>query len=178
LYKIAVLSDSHKKVSLTKNAIDMLKDKGANYIVHAGDLEVKENLELLKNSGLIYVSVFGNNDRGLTQYQNDYKIYKEPYHFSIQKNTYKLMHIPNYLSPDSQIIIYGHTHIFKTEYINNTLFLNPGELCAREKDLTECVLLEVHDDKYIVEYNYKKPDETKWETKTFRYEREVENNDK
>ena len=156
----------------------MLKDKGANYIVHAGDLEVKENLELLKNSGLIYVSVFGNNDRGLTQYQNDYKIYKEPYHFSIQKNTYKLMHIPNYLSPDSQIIIQGHTHIFKTEYINNTLFLNPGELCAREKDLTECVLLEVHDDKYIVEYNYKKPDETKWETKTFRYEREVENNDK
>jgi len=178
LYKIAVLSDSHKKVDLTKDAIDMLKSKGAQYIVHAGDLEIKENLELLKNSGLIYVSVFGNNDRNLIQYQNDYKIFQEPYHFSIKKLKYKLMHIPNYLTADSDIIIYGHTHIFKTEYINNTLFLNPGELCAREKELTECVLLEVYDDKYIVEYNYKKPDEKKWETKTFRYERELRNNEK
>jgi len=178
LYKIAVLSDSHKKVDLTKDAIDMLKKKGAQYIVHAGDLEIKENLDLLKDSGLLYVSVFGNNDYNLLKYQNEYKIFKEPYFFSIQQSKYKLMHIPNHLTPDSDIIIYGHTHIFKTEYINNTLFLNPGELCAREKDLTECVLLEVYDDKYIVEYNYKKPDETKWETKTYKYEREIETNDR
>ena len=83
--------------------------------------------------------------------------------YKIQK--YKLMHIPNYLSPDSDIIIYGHTHIFKTEYVNNTLFLNPGEICAREKNLTECVLLEVNKDSYIVEYNFKKPDDENWETK-------------
>jgi putative phosphoesterase len=171
VYKIAVLSDSHRKTQLTKDAIDMLKDKGAQYIVHAGDLEIKENLDLLKNSGLLYVSVFGNNDWSLTQYQNEYKIYQEPYFFSIKDLKYKLMHIPNYLTPDSNIIIYGHTHFFKTEYINNTLFLNPGEICAREKDLTECVLLEVSEKSYTVEYHFKKPEETKWETKIYKYER-------
>jgi len=173
LYKIAVLSDSHKKVDLTKDAIEMLKEKGAQYIVHAGDLELKENLDVLKNSGLVYVSVFGNNDWGLTKYQNDYKIHSEPYYFKIRESKYKLMHIPNYLAPDSDIIIYGHTHIFKTEYLNDTLFLNPGEICAREKNLTECVLLEVSEDKYIVEYHFKKPDEKKWKTKIFEYERKV-----
>ena len=49
-----------------------------------GDLELKENLDVLKNSGLIYVSVLGNNDWGLTKLQNDYKIYQEPYYFKIQ----------------------------------------------------------------------------------------------
>ncbi|MCK5111836.1 MAG: metallophosphoesterase family protein, partial [Arcobacteraceae bacterium] len=42
--KIAVLSDSHKKVELTSQAISFLKLKGASYIIHAGDLEVEENL--------------------------------------------------------------------------------------------------------------------------------------
>lgn len=171
MYKIAVLSDSHKKVDLTKDAIEMLKEKGAQYIAHAGDLELKENLDLLKNSGLVYVSVFGNNDWDLIKYQNDYKIHKEPYYFKIKNSKYKLMHIPNYLTPDSDIVIYGHTHVFKTEYVNDTLFLNPGEICAREKDLTECVLLEVSEDSYIVEYNFKKPSDQNWKTKSYEYKR-------
>jgi len=171
LYKIAVLSDSHLRVDLTQEAIEMLKSKGAQYIAHAGDLELKENLDVLKNSGLIYVSVFGNNDRSLMQHQADYKIYKEPYYFKIKNSKYKMMHIPNYMNPDSDIIIYGHTHMFKTEYVNDTLFLNPGEICAREKDLTECVLLEVSDESYKVEYNFKKSRDTIWETKVYEYKR-------
>jgi hypothetical protein len=171
VYKVAVLSDSHRKTGLTKDAIDMLKAKDAKYIVHAGDLELKENLDLLKNSGLVYVSVFGNNDWGLTKYQNDYKVYQEPYYFKIDETKYKLMHIPTHLSPDSDIIIYGHTHIFKTEYVNDTLFLNPGEICAREKDLTQCVLLEVSDETYKVEYFYKKPTDENWQSKMYEYKR-------
>ncbi len=171
--KIAVVSDSHRKIDLTKQAIDMLKSKGAKYIVHAGDLEIKENLELLKNSGLIYVSVFGNNDFNLIQFQNQYKINKEPYYFKIKEMKFKLMHIPNYLSPDSDIIIYGHTHIHEHQYVNDTLYLNPGELCAREKDLTECVLLEITDTQYIIEYNFKKPSDKIWQTKITKYDKAI-----
>ena len=74
---IGVMSDSHRKVKLTSQAIEHLKQKGAQYLVHAGDLEIEENLELLENSGLTYVSVFGNNDMRLTSIQNKYKIYKK-----------------------------------------------------------------------------------------------------
>ena len=149
----------------------MLKSKGATYLVHAGDLEIIENLDVLKNSGLTYVSVFGNNDYNLVQYSNKYNINQEPYYFKIDEIKYKLMHIPNHLNPDSDIIIYGHTHNFKTEYINNTLFLNPGEICAREKNLTECVLLEVTETSYKIEYNFKKPEDKIWETKVYEYKR-------
>ena len=60
--KIAILSDSHRKIKLTDDAVNFVKSKGANYLLHAGDLEIEENLQILKDSGLLYVSVYGNND--------------------------------------------------------------------------------------------------------------------
>ncbi len=173
--KIAVLSDSHRKQELTYDAIEMLKSKGAKYIIHAGDLEIVENLEILKNSGLIYISVFGNNDYDLLQYQNNYNIHKEPYYFKIKNSVFKLMHIPMYMTNDADIIISGHTHMFEHQYINNTLYLNPGELCARNKDLTECVLLTIDTYQYTIDYYCKKPIDILWDKKTIEYKRENEN---
>ncbi len=169
--KIGVFSDSHRKSILTKQAIDHLKSKDIAYIVHAGDLEIKENLDILKNSDLPYVSVFGNNDHNLIQYSHLYKIKQEPYYFKIKDFTFKLMHLPFYLSGDTNIVISGHTHMFEENFINGTLFLNPGEICARNKNLTECVLLEITDNQYIIEYNYKKPDEKVWQTKLRKHDR-------
>jgi putative phosphoesterase len=167
--KIAILSDSHQKTKLTKDAIEMLKTKGVEYLIHAGDLELPQNLELLKNSGLSYVSVFGNNDYHLVEYASEYKIKQEPYYFKIQKYKFKLMHIPNYLTPDTDIVIFGHTHAFHCELKNNTLFINPGEVCARNKNLTECAYLEITEDKYKLSYNYKTPTATKWEEKIYEF---------
>ncbi|MEA2050921.1 MAG: YfcE family phosphodiesterase [Campylobacterota bacterium] len=169
MIKIAILSDSHKKTTLTKEAIDMLKDKGATYLIHAGDLEIKKNLDILKESGLVYTSVYGNNDYNLTQYHSLYNINKEPYYFKIKDYKFKLMHLPFYMSGDTDIVISGHTHYFDQSYINGTLFINPGEICARNKPLTECVLLTITKDKYTIEYNFKKPDEKVWKTKIFEY---------
>ncbi len=169
--KIAILSDSHKKVLLTSQAIEHLKSKGASYLLHAGDLEVEENLELLKNSNLTYVSVFGNNDRQLYNLQNNYNINKEPYYFKIKDIKFKLMHLPFYMNNDTNIIISGHTHMFESSYINGTLFLNPGEVCARNKNLTECVLLEITNNQYIIEYNYKKPEAKNWEVEIIKYDK-------
>jgi len=82
------------------------------------------------------------------------------------------MHLPFYLTGDTDIVISGHTHMFEESFINNTLFLNPGEVCARNKNLTECAYLEITASQYKLEYNYKKPEENIWQTKQFTYERE------
>jgi putative phosphoesterase len=169
--KIAVLSDSHKKVDYTKEAIDFLKLKGAKYLIHAGDLCLPENLELLKNSNLPYVSVFGNNDNSLVHLSNEYKIENEPYYFKIEDTKFKLMHLPFYLNGDCDVVIFGHTHIFESEYTNGTLFLNPGEICAREKPLCECVLLEINPNEYIINYYSRDINKKEFLKKEIRYER-------
>ncbi len=168
--KIGILSDSHFKSDYTKEVIDLLKNKKCEYLVHAGDLCIEENLKLLKDSKLPYVSVFGNNDVNLFQFSNKYVIKQEPYYFKIKEIKFKLMHMPYHLSPDSDIVIFGHTHMFDCEYKNKTLFINPGEVCAREKPHIECVVLEINENEYIISHYFKDINKKNYEKKEYRYE--------
>lgn len=169
--KIAVLSDSHTKVEYTKEVLSFLKEEGAQYVIHAGDLCLEANLKSLEENKLPYVSVFGNNDESLKNISHKYFIKVEPYYFKIEDIKFKLMHMPYYLSGDCDVIIFGHTHIFESEYTNNTLFLNPGEVCAREKPLIECVLLEINDHEFIVNYYSKNINEKNFKREKRNYER-------
>lgn len=169
--KIGILSDSHLKSDYTKEAINLLIANDSEYLVHAGDLCIEENLELLEASGLKYVAVFGNNDRNLFSLSSKYNIKTEPYYFKIKDIKFKLMHLPYHLSPDSDVVIFGHTHIFESDYKNKTLFLNPGEICAREKPLIECVQLEIKENEYIITRYFKNINETNFKKEEYIYER-------
>ena len=168
--KIGILSDSHLKSGYTKDVIDFLKEENCEYLIHAGDLCIEKNLQLLKESGLTYIAVFGNNDRNLFEYSLDFNIKKEPYYFKIKDVNFKLMHLPNYLVPDTNIIIFGHSHMFHCEYINKTLVLNPGEVCAREKPLIECAKLEINTNDYIITHYFKNTNENNFMKEEFKYE--------
>ena len=170
--KIGILSDTHSKIKKAINTLDFLISQGAEVIVHAGDICEYETLELLKNCGKKYVVVYGNNDAHLAKYHNKYNLVQEPYYFNLANTNFKLMHLPFYMAPDSEIVISGHTHDFKVEFINGTLFINPGESCARNKPLSECALLEVSDDNlYVIYYTKKKKQENFVIEKEFSYKR-------
>lgn len=168
--KIAIVSDSHFKVDYLKSAIEFLKKEDCEYLIHAGDICTVDSLEVLKNCGLKYICVFGNNDKNLYEFSNNYNIKKEPYYFKIEDKSFKLMHLPMHLTPDTDIIIFGHTHEFSCEYINKKLFLNPGEICAREKEFIECAKLEINANEYIITRYFKKIDENNFMKEEFRYE--------
>ena len=168
--KIGILSDSHLKSDYAKEVIDLLKEKNCEYLIHAGDICTVDSLEVLKNCGLKYICIFGNNDRDLFQFSQDYNIKKEPYYFKIEDKSFKLMHLPMHLTPDTDVIIFGHTHEFSCQYINKKLFLNPGEICAREKEFVECVKLEINANEYIITRFFRKIDEDNFMKEEIKYE--------
>ena len=172
--KIGIISDTHTKVLFAKDALYMLIENGAEFIIHAGDICEYETLELLKNCGKRYVAVYGNNDAHLVQFHNEYNLVQEPNYFKLANTTFKLMHLPFYMTPDTEIVISGHTHEFHSEFVKGTLFLNPGEICARSKPISECAMLELLEDKLIVTHYTKKIDKKKekpFKEKTFKYKR-------
>jgi putative phosphoesterase len=173
-FKIAVLSDTHKRGDLQQEAILFAKSKGAEYLLHLGDLESLENLEMLKDSNLPYAAVFGNNDANLISYYNSFKIKKEPYYLKIKNTTIKMMHLPYYMSSDCDIVLYGHLHKFSVNMQNGTLFLNPGEICARQKNLTEFAIIEVGSSFFMVNYFYKEPNSKNWNEKNYNFKRQNE----
>ena len=168
---IGILSDSHLNSDYSKEFIDLLKENACEYLIHAGDLCKEKNLQLLEESNLKYIAVFGNNDRGLLSLSSKYNIKQEPYYFRIKDLKFKLMHLPYHLTPDSDIVIFGHTHMFACEYKNKTLFINPGEVCAREKPKIECVKLEINENEYIITRYYRNINENNFMKEEFKYER-------
>ena len=169
--KIGVLSDTHSKVKKAKSTLDMLIKNGAEFIIHAGDICEYETLELLKNCGKRYIAVYGNNDAHLVEFHNDYNLVQEPYYFKLADTKFKLMHLPFYMNPDVEVVIFGHTHEFHSEMKEGTLFLNPGESCARNKPISESAMLEIREDSFEVTYYTQKKKDEKFKSKSFSYKR-------
>ncbi len=172
--KIGIISDTHKKVGMAEDALNLLIKNGAEFIIHAGDIVEVQTLELLKNCGLRYIAVYGNNDAHLASYHANYNLVQEPHYFKLADAKFKLMHLPFYMAPDTEIVIFGHTHTFETDFKNGTLFLNPGEVCARSKPLSECAMLEVTKTTFLVTYYTKEvrtKKDKKFKKQKFSYER-------
>ena len=170
--KIGIISDTHSKVKKAKRALDVLVKDGAEFIVHAGDIVELETLELLKNCGLKYVAVYGNNDAHLATYHSDFNLVQEPYFFKIADTKFKLMHLPFYMSPDADVIIFGHTHTFDSDFKSNTLFLNSGEVCARSKPVSEWAMLEVNKHEFLVTHYTRVNKSDNIETTHYKYKRD------
>lgn len=167
--KIGLLSDTHTRVDLAQDIVHLFKRNGVEFIIHSGDIGKVEVLDLLKDSDMRYVAVYGNNDAHLAYYHRDYNLVQEPYYFLLAKTKFKLMHLPYYLTPDSEIVIYGHTHLFEAEKKANTLYINPGEACARNKAISSCAILQIQDDELILTRYTKEKKDKKFhhETTTF-----------
>ncbi|MDF1881774.1 YfcE family phosphodiesterase [Sulfurimonas sp. MAG313] len=170
--KIGILSDTHTKTGRAKKVIDLLIENGAQYLIHAGDICEVEVLQYLAATKLPYIAVYGNNDAHMVEHHRKFNLVQEPHLFKIDDIKFKLMHLPYYLNPDdADIIIFGHTHMFECDFKADTLFINPGESCARNKPVSECVLLEINDDKYSVT-SFNRALKTKmWNTQHMNFER-------
>ena len=44
---------------------------------------------------------------------------------------------------NSQIVLYGHTHIAKTEYADGVYFVNPGSLCSAREGRTGYAVIDI-----------------------------------
>ena len=171
--KIGIISDSHTKTSRAIKAIDMLLDQGVEFFIHAGDIVEEDTLQYLKKTKIRYIAVYGNNDAHLVHVHNKYNLVQEPYYFKLANTSFKLMHLPFYMSNDTDVVIFGHTHKFEVEYKGETLYLNPGEICARSKPISECVLLEITPERFDVKYFTRKKKEESFQIEEeFSFERD------
>jgi putative phosphoesterase len=163
MIKIGIISDTHKHIKRAIKAIDFLIEKKCTYFIHAGDIVQIEVISYLESLNIEYCAIFGNNDKHIYNKSDFYNIHHEPYVFLKKQKQIKLMHHPYYLVPSKEdIVIYGHTHSLIYEYVNNVLYLNPGEVCARDGDFSQSMSLEIKKDKYIVSCFNRKIKTKKW----------------
>jgi uncharacterized protein len=137
---IGILSDSHGKLDRLGQAIAVLKRRGAEAIVHCGDIGRPECLLMLAASGLPVYAVAGNMDapaEGLAdaacgcgvQFGADVvRVALERGQLAVTHGndsaiTARLIHGGQF-----RYVCVGHTHVPRDERVGPTRVINPGAL--------------------------------------------------
>ena len=144
-YKVGIISDTHGL--LREEVIKILKT--CDYIVHGGDINKKEVLDELKKIAPVFV-VKGNNDKGEWAEKLPIELY-----FSIGKINFYMIHnkkdVPNN-QENIDMIIFGHSHKYFYEIIDNIAWLNPGSCGKRRFNLPiNLAIMTIENNDYKIE---------------------------
>ena len=138
-HRIAVISDTHNM--LRPEVAEIIKT--CEVVLHGGDISGPETLDKIRNlfgpdavvnisaaedgtPGVVYV-VRGNNDRDWASdipYILKMELFGRKFFM-----THKKKDIP--AEVDADVVIYGHSHRYAQDYIDGTLYLNPGSCGPR-----------------------------------------------
>lgn len=144
--KIAIISDTHDHVPHIKKAVQIMKEKEVDLVIHAGDF--CSPFAVLPFRGLNIVGVFGNNDGDVyrildkfddigADHAGEFLDLKEDglrfavYHGTQPGITEALIKCGTY-----DVVIAGHTHEKVLREEGKTLFINPGTAHGFDKEAT------------------------------------------
>ena len=168
--KLGLISDSHFKPDVAREAIEILKREGVQMLLHAGDIVELDTLLALRESGLAYRAVLGNNDDELAKFKGEFELFDEPYEFKIMDMKIALMHHTKFLYIDADIVVFGHTHSFGAIIKDGRLFINPGEICGRKFGKFSFMLLAYENQEFIAARFSRSPNESRWHKETIKIE--------
>jgi putative phosphoesterase len=140
---IGLISDTHDCLPLVDKAVKRLNDENVDLVLHAGDYVSPFVIPKFKDLRMKLIGVFGNND-------GDHELLKQRFgendKLEIHGNYAELnfddlkvvlLHgsdkelLKSLIDSDSfDIIVHGHTHNAETYKREQTLVVNPGEVCG------------------------------------------------
>jgi putative phosphoesterase len=150
--KIGIVSDSHDHVNQLTRVMDVFRSARVDAIVHAGDFVAPFCCKILVKQGVPVYGVLGNNDgevRGLQALLgNDVKKGARRIQLAGKKITIihdiaKLALPQERAEHQTDIIIYGHTHVVDLSTKSDMRMVNPGECCGLLSGRATCAVMNV-----------------------------------
>ncbi len=136
---IGILGDTHNNLANVGKIIEIFERRRVERVVHTGDITQPKVLAALAGLSMPVHAVYGNNDHGerlgLIRAAEEYGIalLDGPLELRWAEQRILVAHDPldleAHLTPEHTLGIHGHTHLYRHEWIGDTLVFNPGE-CA------------------------------------------------
>lgn len=139
--KIGIISDSHGKADRLRQAVRLLLERGAEAVVHCGDIGSGGCVDVLAQAGVPAYAVAGNMDRHLGRLQA--RAAEKGVHFSLDtvlvpigSGSYLAVTHGNddavirALTAEGRFayVCHGHTHAIRDERFGHVRVINPGAL--------------------------------------------------
>ena len=135
--QIGVVSDTHNNLKNIDTIISLFNEENIDLAIHTGDVTNAISMEKFSRLKCKLIGVYGNNDRnekGLKEvaFKYNFLFQEPPNSINLSNRNIAIFHEPDLiddflLNKDIDIVIHGHTHRYRNEIKNDTLFFNPGE---------------------------------------------------
>lgn len=134
--RIGLLADTHDATDRTRRALELLKARGADVLVHAGDLTSGKLIPLL--DGWTVWLVEGNGDWAETivaaikehdvdvRYDDEHALQLDGRRIGVLHGEYDGRLDAMIRNQRFDLVVHGHTHRFRDEQIGATRVVNPG----------------------------------------------------
>lgn len=148
---IGVISDSHDHLDRLRRALGLLREKGAELVLHAGDIVSPFAAIPFEEARMSMIGVFGNNDGDKLYLRERFAgvgtLHFGPHALELAGRRVLLMHEPRALealirSGAYDLVIYGHTHEIDVR-AGPPVVLNPGECGGWLSGRATCALVDL-----------------------------------
>lgn len=129
---LGIVADTHDHRAEAARAVALLRERGADALLHAGDVVAPFTARVFADAGLPVHAVLGNNDgevRGLAAVLPS--IARGPLTLALDGRSVGLVHDIETLAPDEwqawDLLVHGHTHRPEITQRDGVRLVNPGE---------------------------------------------------
>jgi len=153
------MSDSHDNIQAIRRAVETFNLANVDLVIHAGDLISPFTAREFLNLKPEMIAVFGNNDgerEGLREAYSDICLLEDFKEISVEGWKFSIIHGKNPKIVDAlvksgnyDVVVRGHTHELEIKG-DETLIINPGEVCGYVSGRQTVVLLDPDDLSYKV----------------------------
>ena len=136
---IGVTGDTHNNLKNIRKICSIFNENVVDLVIHTGDISLPKSLLAFNELECPLIGVFGNNDIDeradleAASKEFDCNLFEEPHSFKINDIKILVLHHPNLIDNNmmesNDLILHGHTHLYRLEKKNNCTIFNPGE-CA------------------------------------------------
>ncbi len=154
ILKIAIISDTHDRISRITKVVEILNGISIDLVIHCGDYSAPFAIEPYANLKHHMIGILGNNDAEKELISSKFRKYNKELRGDFAKLMFETVkavavhgHNKELLeslieSKGFDLILYGHTHHPKIEYRDKCLIINPGEVCGYLSGESTFVLLD------------------------------------
>lgn len=141
---LAVMSDTHDHIWNVRKALEFIRERGAEAVIHCGDFIAPFMLKELDQAHIPVHGVFGNNDGdqylltklSMTEFSHItlYGLMGELTlaDFRVAFTHYRAVADGLAASKQFDLVCFGHSHEAFHEKVGNTDLLNPGEVMGKD----------------------------------------------
>ncbi len=140
--RILVLSDTHRKLSLSLKIIPLMRPDA---IIHLGDM-VSDAMEIEAYfPNIKFYMVAGNNDYSLLDREKVFTIFNKKFYCAHGHTLSLERGIERAKEENCDAYLYGHTHVGKCEMTDGILVMNPGSISRPRDGVFSFGIIEIED---------------------------------